>query len=58
MKAICIAEGVESEELYKKLSAEGVSFFQGNFFSEPVKITELNKAITKINSMNISPALS
>ncbi|CAD6112700.1 EAL domain-containing protein [Escherichia coli] len=57
-ESICIAEGVESEELYKKLSAEGVSLFQGYFFSEPVKITELNKTITKINSMNLSPALS
>jgi EAL domain-containing protein (putative c-di-GMP-specific phosphodiesterase class I) len=36
-----IAEHIESEEVFKQITALGVDYFQGNYFSEPHQITKL-----------------
>lgn len=36
-----IAEHIESEEIFNKINALGVNYFQGNYFSEPYQITKL-----------------
>ena len=36
-----IAEHIESQEIFNGITALGVNYFQGNYFSEPLQITKL-----------------